>query len=167
MSSDREPCHPDRVGRTTGTQVEVNLFAKPALGSNAHAVAHDQHPDHQCRVDRGSPRPTVEGLQSLTKAVEVEVSIDAPQQMIGRDMVIEAKVVKQPSLGRLNPHHRRLSRIRQDSESRPSLHINRALTFQRYPQMAVMRRRETPGRLSHDRAICSESVRELSGCGEC
>ena len=84
-------------------QVEVNLFAKPALGSNAHAVAHDQHPDHQCRVDRGSPRPTVEGLQSLTKAIEVEVSIDAPQQMIGRDMVIEAKVVKQPSLGRLNP----------------------------------------------------------------
>jgi hypothetical protein len=31
------------------------------------------------------------------------VSIDAPQQMIGRDMVIDAKVVKQPSLGRLNP----------------------------------------------------------------
>src|ERR1700733_8110271 len=27
------------------------------------------------------------------------------------------------------PHHRRLSGIRQDSESRPSLHINRALTF--------------------------------------
>ena len=40
---------------------------------------------------------------SLTKAIEVEVSIDAPQQMIGRDMVIDAKVVKQPSLGRLNP----------------------------------------------------------------
>ena len=30
------------------------------------------------------------------------MSIDAPQQMIGRDMVIDAKVVKQPSLGRLN-----------------------------------------------------------------
>ena len=47
----------------------------------------------------------------MTKAIEVEVSIDAPQQMIGRDVLIEAKVVKQPSRCRLNPHHRRLSRI--------------------------------------------------------
>jgi hypothetical protein len=93
-------------------QIEVNLFAESALGPNAHAIADDQHPHYQCRVDRGSPRPTVEGLQSLTKAIEVEMPIDAPQQVIGRDVVIEAKVVKQPSLRRLNAHHRYLSRIR-------------------------------------------------------
>src|SRR5580704_19741216 len=49
--------------------------------------------------------------------------------MIGRDVVVEAEVVKQLSRCRLNAHHRRLSRITSDSESRPSLHINQPQTF--------------------------------------
>jgi hypothetical protein len=66
-------------------------------------------------------RALIRGFQSLTEAVEVEVSVDTSQHVIGRDMVIEAKIVKQPSRRRLNPHHRHLSRIRRGSESRPSL----------------------------------------------
>jgi len=33
-------------------QIEVNLIAEPPLGPDAHAVADDQHPDHQLRVNR-------------------------------------------------------------------------------------------------------------------
>src|SRR6476619_5211004 len=49
--------------------------------------------------------------------------------MIGRDMVVEAEIIEQPRRRSLKAHHRHLSRIRQDSESRPSLHINPTLTF--------------------------------------
>ena len=34
----------------------MHLFAQPALGTNAHAVADDQHPDHQLRIDRRARR---------------------------------------------------------------------------------------------------------------
>jgi len=36
-------------------EVQVNLLAQPALRADAEAVAHDQHPDHQLRVDQGRP----------------------------------------------------------------------------------------------------------------
>src|SRR6185369_5727009 len=49
--------------------------------------------------------------------------------MIGRDMVVEAEIIEQPRRRSLKAYHRHLSRIRQDSESRPSLHINPTLTF--------------------------------------
>src|ERR1700734_3956354 len=107
----------------------MNLFAEPPLGPDAHTVADDQHSDGQLRVNRGSSNPTVKRLQSLTETLELEMPVNAAQQMIARDMIVEAEVVKQLSRRRLNPHHRRLSRITRDSESRPSLHINRALTF--------------------------------------
>ena len=35
-------------------QVEMNLLAQSTLGADAVAVAHQQHPDHQLRVDRGA-----------------------------------------------------------------------------------------------------------------
>jgi hypothetical protein len=39
------------------SQVEVHLLAQAALRSNAEAVAHDQHPQHQLGIDRGRPIP--------------------------------------------------------------------------------------------------------------
>jgi hypothetical protein len=59
--------------------------------------------------------------------------------MIGRDVVVEAKVVKQLSRCRLNAHHRRLSRKSAGlNESRPPLHINQPQAFQRYPREAAV-----------------------------
>ena len=34
-------------------QIEMNLLAQPTLRPNAHAIADDQHADHQLRIDRG------------------------------------------------------------------------------------------------------------------
>ena len=75
----------------------MNLFAKPPLGPDAHAVADDQHADHQLRVNRGSSNLTVKRLQSLTETLELEMPVNAAQQMIARDMIVEAEVVKQLS----------------------------------------------------------------------
>jgi hypothetical protein len=56
--------------------------------------------------------------------------VNAAQQMIGRDVIIEAEVVKQLGRCRLNPHHRRLSRKSAGfNESRRYTDNNQSLTF--------------------------------------
>jgi hypothetical protein len=34
------------------------------------------------------------------------VAVDAPEQVIGRNMLVEAEIIKQPRQRLLNPHHR-------------------------------------------------------------
>jgi len=41
-------------------EVQVNLLAEASLGADAEAVADDQHPDHQLRIDRRPPSRAVE-----------------------------------------------------------------------------------------------------------
>src|SRR5690242_5584288 len=41
-------------------QVKVHLLAEPPLRADAEAVADDQHPDQQLRIDRWPPRLAVE-----------------------------------------------------------------------------------------------------------
>ena len=43
-------------------QIEMNLVTEPSLGTDAVAVAHQQHPDHQLWIDRGSTHVAVERL---------------------------------------------------------------------------------------------------------
>src|SRR5690606_5569799 len=40
-------------------QVQMHFFAQPTLGTDAEAVADDQHPNHQCRIDRRTARMAV------------------------------------------------------------------------------------------------------------
>ena len=84
-------------------EVEMNLLAKPPFGPDAHAVADDQHADHQLRVDRGAASLAVERLQRLTEIGEVQMTVDAPEQVIGRHVLVEAEIVKQPRRRLLNP----------------------------------------------------------------
>ena len=56
----------------------MDLFAKPPLGADAHAVADDQHTHHQLGVDRGSTHLAVERLQRSAEIGEVQVAVDAP-----------------------------------------------------------------------------------------
>src|SRR5437763_16136375 len=44
-------------------QVEMHLFAQPPLRADAEAIADDQYPNQQLRIDRGPPDLTVEGRQ--------------------------------------------------------------------------------------------------------
>src|ERR1700732_1425313 len=75
-------------------EIEMNLFAQSALRAYAHAIAGDQHADHQPRIDRGATGAAVERLQRLTNVIEVEMPIDASQNVIGRDMVVEAEIIE-------------------------------------------------------------------------
>ena len=75
-------------------EIEMNLLAQSALRAYAHAIAGDQHADHQLRIDRGATGAAVEPLQRLTNVIEVEMPIDASQNVIGRDMVVEAEIIE-------------------------------------------------------------------------
>src|SRR5205085_9472640 len=44
-------------------QVQMHFLAEPALRANAEAIADEQHPDHQLRVDRRTSDLAVEGPQ--------------------------------------------------------------------------------------------------------
>jgi hypothetical protein len=74
----------------------------------SHAIADDQHADHQLRVDRGATGVAVVRLQRLTDGIEVKMPVDASQHVIGRDMLIEAEIIKQLGRRLLSAHHCRV-----------------------------------------------------------
>ena len=88
-------------------EIEMDLITEPALRADAHAIADDQHSDHQFRINRRTPRRAVERSEKATDIREIDEPIDAPQQMIVRDMILDRELVKQRAL-RLLPrsHHR-------------------------------------------------------------
>ena len=58
---------------------------------DAHAVADDQHADHQLGIDRGPAHLAVKRLQRLAEISKVQVTVDALEQVIGGDMLVEAE----------------------------------------------------------------------------
>src|ERR1700676_3124276 len=80
--------------------------------TNAIAVTDQEHPDHQLGIDRGPPDVAVKRLQLLVQIGQngSRENIDPSQQVVRRDHLVEAKLVKQlPLISILPPHHRRLS----------------------------------------------------------
>src|SRR6516225_8444585 len=87
-------------------QIEVNLFAQTPLRTDAEAVADQQHSDHQLGGDRGAPDRAVKGRQIPPQAIELHEPVNRSQQMIGRNVPLERKLVEQRSLlTQLMSHH--------------------------------------------------------------
>src|SRR4051794_21180320 len=93
-------------------QVQVNLLTQAAFGADPEAVSDDQHADHQLRINGRSARMAVERSEVLAKLAKLEEPINAPEQVIGRDMIIEIKGVEQLLLA-TSPlsHHLGYSRL--------------------------------------------------------
>src|SRR6266513_2615282 len=75
-------------------EVHLNFATDQPLRADREDISHDQHPDHQFRIDR---RPTYGRIMRCKFAAEpgkIESSIDLPYQMIFRDCVIELKLVE-------------------------------------------------------------------------
>lgn len=75
-------------------QVEVHLVAQPPLRPDAHAIADDQHPDHQLRVDRRPAGIAVIGAQLRLDVAEIYEPVDRPQEMVRRHMSFQAEPVE-------------------------------------------------------------------------
>ena len=87
-------------------KIKVDLVTKPPFGPNAHAVADDQHAQHQVRIDRGPTNHAVEGLQLCADTLQIDEPIDATKQMIVRHMIVQGEVVEQLRCRDLPAHHR-------------------------------------------------------------
>jgi hypothetical protein len=83
----------------------VDRLAQAPLGAQAHAVSYDEHAHHQLGINRRASDGAVEGLQSCADALQVKKAVDAAQQVIGRDMVVEAEVVEELRRSHLHAHH--------------------------------------------------------------
>src|ERR1700749_4502912 len=94
------------------SKVQRDFLAQPALMANAVTVTDQEHPDHQLGIDRGSADVAVERLQLLVQIGQNggREHIDPPQQVVPRDHLVQAKLVKElPLIPVPPPHHRRLS----------------------------------------------------------
>jgi len=88
-------------------QVQVNFFAEPTLRADAKTVTDDQHPDHQLRIDRGSPLLAIERRQLAPHPVKFHKPVDRAQKVPLGHMIFERKLVKQGVLTDATfPHHR-------------------------------------------------------------
>ena len=67
----------------------MDFLAQPALGPDAEAVTHDQHPHHQLRINRGPPGVAVERCEVLAQLTQVEKRSIAAQQVIGGNVIVE------------------------------------------------------------------------------
>jgi len=100
-------------------QVQADLLTQPALGSNAEAVADDQHADHQLRIDRRAAGVAVERCEVMPQLAEVEEAIDGAQQMSARHVLLEVEGVEELVLPTaLLTHHRFAPSLRRAQHKR-------------------------------------------------
>jgi hypothetical protein len=64
-------------------QIDLHLSAEPPLRADREHIAHNQHPDHQHRIDRGAASVRVVGRKLLVHPTEIENAVDLADQMIG------------------------------------------------------------------------------------
>ncbi len=72
----------------------MNVLAQATLRANPVAVADEQHADHQLWIDGRPADLAIEGLQVPTHAFQIDEDINMAQQMIGRNVILKAKIVK-------------------------------------------------------------------------
>src|ERR1700729_175661 len=121
-------------------QIEVDLLAQSTLGANAEAVAHNQHPDHQLGIDRGSSYLAVVAFKMRPNFRQIDEAVDLAQEVIVRDMTLKAEAVEQRLL---HPppfaHHRVSPRFTVKSES-AARHRGERLFQHRVRAGALLRR---------------------------
>src|SRR3954463_16269743 len=87
-------------------QIEMNLLAEPTPRADAEAIADQQHPDHQFRIDRRAPDHAVERCELAPQFTELDEPIDRAQQMISGNVPLQRELIEQRSLFDLpKPHH--------------------------------------------------------------
>src|SRR5215469_8627457 len=93
-------------------KVQLHLRAEAPFVPNAVAVAHNQHPDHQFRINRRPADRAVIGPQLLVQVAESsrDEAVHPPQQMIPRNDIVEIELIEQsPLISILSAHHPRIS----------------------------------------------------------
>src|ERR1700677_2921196 len=94
-------------------EIDLHLRTQLSLRADRKHVAHQQHPDHQHRINRRPAGVRVVRRKLLVHPIQVEDAVDLSNQMIRRHHLVEIERVEQLALPTLSlSHHRPLPRIR-------------------------------------------------------
>src|SRR5438045_6943116 len=104
-------------------EVHLNYATDQPLRADREDISHDQHPDHQFRIDRRPIHGRIKSCKFAAEPGKIESSIDLPYQMIFRDCVIELKLVEKLRLFALQPSHHGLPH--QDSRQQDGITVRR------------------------------------------
>jgi hypothetical protein len=80
------------------SQIEVDLLAQPPFRADTEAIAHNQHPDQQLGIDRGSSYLAVVGFKMRPNRRQIDEAVDLAQEVIVRNMTLKAEPVEQRPL---------------------------------------------------------------------
>jgi hypothetical protein len=85
----------------------VNLLAQPTFGTNAVAIAHQQHPDEQFGINRRPTGRAVKWRQVAPNVGQIDKAVDRPQQVGGWNVPLKRELIEQRRLIDLPlTHHR-------------------------------------------------------------
>jgi hypothetical protein len=103
-------------------QVKLNLLTQTPFRADRIAVANQQHPDHQLRIDRRAARMTVKRQKLGAQPAQVKDAIKPTQQMIMRNTIFYIEFVKQTVLlpNLFTQHHHSLCPISTESGNHAS-----------------------------------------------
>ena len=86
-------------------QIDLHLRAESPLRTERKHVAHEQHPDHQHRINRGATRVGIVGGQLLVHPTQIENTVDLAHQVVGWHDLLEIKRIEELDLTILPPTH--------------------------------------------------------------
>jgi hypothetical protein len=88
------------------SEVQMYFFAQTPFGTDAHAVANQQHPNEEFRINRGASHCAVKRAKVFSNSREINQPVNGSKQVIVWYMLLQAEPIKQ---GFLNPgsltHH--------------------------------------------------------------
>jgi hypothetical protein len=126
----------------------MHFLAQPPLGADAEAVADQQHPDHQLRIDRGPPVLAVKRRRSVVQKTQIGNTIDAAQKMIKGNVRFQvARKTAAREIPQAGPSSRILRPRRQQGRNNSPARLTTP-TFQQHRDQATPANR----RLGHLRA---------------
>lgn len=129
-----------RVRRRHASRPAEGL-ARGAVQARATWPRHNEHPDHQLRVDGGTADGALEGLQLLVDAAQIGLCIDLPKEMIVRDLILETEIVEKTLRSTLEVHHRSVFPAVASEKKEPLLLPTPQPTFSK---KSAMSRHSTP-----------------------
>src|SRR5271169_5821706 len=89
---DAEPAEP-AIG-----EVHLHFTADQPLRPDRKHIPHDQHPDHQLRIDRRATYGRVVRCKFAAKPEKLESSVDLPDEVIVRHRIFKVELVEKLTL---------------------------------------------------------------------
>src|ERR1700674_5299282 len=86
-------------------EVHLYLTTDQPLRADRKDIPHDQHPDHQLRIDRWATHGRIMRCKFAAKPGKIESGVDLPHQMIFGNRVAKMKLVEQLTLVTLQTAH--------------------------------------------------------------